>query len=270
MSYEVQNFQEDVIETSSHVPVLVDFWATWCAPCRVLSPVLEKLAEEPETKWRLVKVDTDQFPEISMQFGIKGIPAVKLFVDGSVRNEFTGALPEHEVRKWLDDAIPSEKKALLNRAEQLLSEGDPTAAAAILESILSDDPTDPLASGLLAQLIAFDDSDRAAELASVAITDIQFRFISESITQLAVSRRKHNAAGEFSQERGGDHYVAASRALDQGDLDTALNSLIEVLKVNRYLDDDGARKTGVALFSLLGDTHPLTRKYRRTFDMWLY
>ncbi|MCZ6756762.1 MAG: thioredoxin, partial [Bacteroidetes bacterium] len=94
MSVEVQNFQEDVIEASSEVPILVDFWAEWCGPCRVLGPVLEKLEAEQNGEWRLAKVDTDQHPEVSMQYGIRGIPAVKLFVDGNVVSEFTGALPE--------------------------------------------------------------------------------------------------------------------------------------------------------------------------------
>jgi putative thioredoxin len=270
MSFEVQNFQEDVIVSSHKTPVLVDFWAPWCGPCRVLGPVLEKLAAESGTKWKLVKVDTDQNPDLSAQFGIRGIPAVKLFVQGKVRDEFTGALPEHAIRKWLEDAIPSEKKALLQQAEQQISDGNTAAAVAILESILVTDPADPQASGLLAQLIVFADSDRAAALAEIASADPRFTFIMESIKRLDDARHLPESDSSIGSETGGDHYLAASRAIKKGDLDTAIQSLIEVLKVNRYLDDDGARKTGVALFTLLGDGHPLARKYRRTFDMWLY
>lgn len=99
-------FNEDVIETSRTKPVLVDFWAPWCAPCRVLGPTLERLAKESGGSWRLVKINADSHPQLVRQYGIRGIPAVKLFVDGEVVDEFVGALPERAVRQWLDKALP--------------------------------------------------------------------------------------------------------------------------------------------------------------------
>ena len=94
------------MEVSHKKPVLVDFWAPWCGPCRVLGPTLEKLAKESKGAWRLVKINADKHPGLTQQYGVKGIPAVKLFVDGAVVNEFVGALPEHAVRQWLAEAIP--------------------------------------------------------------------------------------------------------------------------------------------------------------------
>ena len=120
------------------------------------------------------------------------------------------------------------------------------------------------------RLLAFQDADRAAELANNAASDIRFMKIADAIVQLAQSKNRHNASGDIEDEAGKNEYLEASRALDAGELDKALESIIEVLKVNRYLDDDGARKMGIAVFSLLGQDHALTRKYRRTFDMWLY
>lgn len=96
-----EKFQQDVIETSHKKPVVVDLWAPWCGPCHMLSPVLEKLAKERKGKWRLVKINTDKHPDMAQRYGVKGIPAVKLFLDGEIKDEFTGALPEPEVRKWL-------------------------------------------------------------------------------------------------------------------------------------------------------------------------
>lgn len=100
------DFEEDVIQTSHRKPVLVDFWAPWCGPCRILSPTLDKLAKESAGRWRLVKINADTFPDLTRRFGVRGIPSVKLFVDGVVKDEFVGALPEHAVREWLDRALP--------------------------------------------------------------------------------------------------------------------------------------------------------------------
>lgn len=100
-------FQREVLDKSCNKPVLVDFWAEWCAPCRVLSPVLEKLARDSKGAWRLVKINSDRQPELSRRYGVRGIPAVKLFVDGDVHAEFVGALPEHEVKKWLSEHLPA-------------------------------------------------------------------------------------------------------------------------------------------------------------------
>jgi len=99
-------FQTEVLHKSREKPVLVDFWAPWCGPCRVLSPTLEKLAKESKGAWRLVKINTDRQQELSVFYGVRGIPAVKMFVDGEVQAEFVGALPEPEVRRWLQEHLP--------------------------------------------------------------------------------------------------------------------------------------------------------------------
>ena len=269
MSVEVQNFQEDVIEASSEVPILVDFWAEWCGPCRVLGPVLEKLEAEQNGEWRLAKVDTDQHPEVSMQYGIRGIPAVKLFVDGNVVSEFTGALPEIAVRKWLEEAVPSEAKTQLAQAEDFIANGQDEQAIGILESLREENPNDVHAAGLLARLLVFQDLDRAAELAKSISDDPRFSGLEESVQLLVEFKSKHQDPAMQAAEEGRDEYLNASKAMEEGDLEGVLVSIIEVLKINRIIDDDGARKIGVALFTLLGEAHPLTRKYRRTFDMWL-
>jgi thioredoxin 1 len=100
------DFQQDVIEKSNDKPVVVDFWAPWCGPCRVLGPTIEKLARESMGAWRLVKINVDAHPQLAQTYQVRGIPAVKMFRDGKVVAEFTGALPELEIRRWLDQHLP--------------------------------------------------------------------------------------------------------------------------------------------------------------------
>jgi len=107
MSHEIVDFDKDILQRSHQVPVVVDFWAAWCGPCRVLGPVIERLAGEAAGRWELAKVDTEAHPEIAERYGIVSIPNVKLFVNGEVADEFVGAIPEAEIRRWLEAAVPS-------------------------------------------------------------------------------------------------------------------------------------------------------------------
>jgi putative thioredoxin len=119
VNYEVQNFQKDVIDKSFDKPVLVDFWAEWCAPCRMIGPVLEKLAEENKDNWELVKLDTEKNQDVAMKYGVRGIPNVKLFKNGEVINEFTGALPEPAIKEWLKKSIPGKFSDQIEHAKIL-------------------------------------------------------------------------------------------------------------------------------------------------------
>ncbi|MFQ5569920.1 MAG: thioredoxin [Rhodothermales bacterium] len=271
MPFEVVNFQEDVIEKSRRTPVLVDFWAPWCGPCRTLGPVLEKLAQQNGDHWTLVKVNTDQHPQVSMQYGIRGIPAVKLFVDGTVVDEFTGALPEYAVKQWLDKALPSENKRRLEQAEIALGANESDVAEPLLRQVLADEPTNPKARILLAQLLVFRDPHEAAELAQGAsFAGASFVQIEEAIQVVAHLIQLKNHPDDLPDEEGKTLYLEAIEAVARRDFDAALIRFIEILQHHRYYDDDGARKAGIALFTLLGADHPATRKHRRTFDMWLY
>ena len=270
VSFEVRDFERDVIEASRERPVMVDFWAPWCGPCRALGPVLEKLATEEDVGWSLVKVNTDQHPEISQRFGIRGIPAVKMFVDGEVVDEFTGALPEYTVRQWLEKAIPSEAKRKVDEAERMIDSGDESAARALLEALLKEEVEDPKAKVLLARVLAFEDPDRAASLVGgAAFVGAGYQQLGEAITALAEFVRAAEDEASLPEEDGKAHYIAASRAAREGRYESAIDDLIEVLKVNRSYHEEAARKAGVALFILLGDQHEVTRAKRRTFSMWL-
>ena len=116
---EVVDFQSDVIEASKTTPVLVDFWAEWCGPCVMLSPSLEKLANEAGDSWNLIKVNTESQQDLAIKYGIRSIPNVKLFVNGEIAGEFIGALPEEEIKRWLELNIPKESD--IEKVEEVIS-----------------------------------------------------------------------------------------------------------------------------------------------------
>lgn len=270
MSYEVDDFQSDVIETSEDSPVVVDFWAPWCGPCRQLSPVLESLAEEQDD-WTLVKVNVDENGAAAQQYGVRGIPAVKLFVDGEVETEFTGVKPEHQIRTWLDENLPSEEKSRLEEAEQALSEGKLEEAEHLLWPVLEDNPDHDEAQVLMARALAFKDPTRAQALADAAeVSDPSLRQIRDGVQTIARLLELADNPSLLPEDDVKDTYVAGIEALSEQNFDAALEHFIDVVRTHRDYDDDGARKACIALFTLLGEQHPTTKAHRRTFDMALY
>lgn len=270
MSYEVSDFQTEVIEASYDRPVLVDFWAPWCGPCRQLSPSLEALAEKAET-WTLIKVNTDENPAESRQYGVRGIPNVKLFVDGTVEAEFTGALPRHAIQKWLDENLPNETTSRIREARQALESGDDDAAVNLLEDLVDQNGDHPEAKVIMARALAFRDPERAKTLADAA--DVaepalrQTREAVQTVTHLILLAEKHD---ELPDDPARESYVKGARALADRNFDTAMQHFIDAVQANRSFDDDGPRRACIAIFTLLGPDHEVTSTYRRTFDMALY
>ena len=267
MSYEVQDFQKEVIEKSHQVPVLVDFWAEWCGPCKVLSPVLEKLVNESDGDWTLAKIDTDKNQELAAKYGIRGIPNCKLFSKGEVVNEFTGALPEQAVKEWLKKSLPSKYAESIEKAKQLLRDGNDADARIILEEVLRGDMNNDEVKILLAKVLLFEDPKEAIRLVQNVDGSGEYYELAESIKTILEVLKKTDKLpdGEVM-----DNYSNAIEDLKNKNFDRSLGKFIDVIRRDRNYDDDGARNACVAIFKYLGEDHEITQKHRRNFGSALY
>jgi putative thioredoxin len=266
MMIDVADFEQDVLAASHQKPVLVDFWAPWCGPCRQLGPILERLSEEDGAGFTLAKLNTDENQAVATQYGIQSIPAVKLFVDGQVVDEFIGALPERQVRDWLARAIPSETRRLVQDARTAFAAGAHDDAEALLEEAVALEPSNAEAALLLAKLVLFRDPARAEKLSHTPNAE----FADAEAVEKVVRLLQKGSEPDLLESAGRDAYVKAVEALRKGDLDAALGGLVDSVRRDRHFHDDIARRTLLHLFNVLGDRHELTQKHRRGLEMALF
>lgn len=263
-------FADQVVERSRQVPVVVDFWAAWCGPCRVLGPILERAAAEALGAWELVKVDVDQNQALASEYGVQGIPTVVGFRQGRAVARFTGALPEPSVRQWLRDLAPTRADELAAAARAALEAGDRDAARSGFEAARELDPTHVEAGVGLARILL---DDGEFEAAAAILDELPDRVSPDLRARLRLS----NGAGDVADleaavaDRPGDWEagLALGRAYAAaGSYPEALERLQEVVE-SRSDGSEEARLAMLDLFDLLGETS-LVSEYRRRLASALF
>jgi putative thioredoxin len=256
-------FPSDVLAQSNTTPVVVDFWAPWCGPCRTLGPLLERLAEEAHGAFVLAKINVDENPALATRYGVQGIPAVKAFRDGRVVDEFTGAQPEGRVRDFLKRVAPTQADQALAQANSLLAIRQWAAAEAALRQVLADQPTHPQAAlGLVKALLA---QGRGCE-AETLLEEARFGDFAPAAEKLAPLARllcavetPDEALAETDQD---SLYYQSARLLARGQLEAGMDGLLDLLRQDKRYRKGEPRLVLLALFELLGDEDSTTRAYR--------
>jgi len=284
-----KSFVADVIEASRTALVLVDFWAKWCGPCKTLGPLLEKLVGESKGIVRLVKIDVDAEQGLAAQLRIQSVPTVYAFRDGRPVDAFSGALPESQLREFITRCSAGLEPAaspdeILAEGRALLAGGDPESAAALFQQVLADAPEGapehaPALAGVLRCLIALGQSDEAAavladlpatqarhpELAAVA-SALELARTAGSVGDAAIFRRRL-AADPLDHQARFDLALACYAA---GELDAAIDELLELFRRDRAWNEDAARKQLVKIFEALGSAHPLVGSARRRLSSLMF
>jgi putative thioredoxin len=272
------NFRQVVLEGSKAAPVVIDFWAPWCAPCRALKPVLEKLADEYAGKFTLAKINSDDNPELAASMGVRGIPAVKAVANGELVDEFVGALPESQVRAFIERIVPSPSAQAGARAREMISAGRYDEALAQLDVALGLDPRNEQAQvDKLEALVRLGRLEEARAVlaalgplllddARVGALKAELEFATGPKEDVASLQRRIDARPDDLQAR----LELARHHAHAKTFEPALQQLIEIVRRDRKFGDDAGRKTMIEIFNLLGAGDPLVARYRSELASALY
>jgi putative thioredoxin len=277
---EESNFESVVVENSHKLPVLVDFWAEWCQPCQSLIPILHKIAEDFAGQIILAKVNSDQQQALVQQYGVRSLPTVKLFVNGEVVNEFTGALPESEILAMLDQYLERESDAMLAAALAEYEQGNIESAIEHMRQAAEMDPDNPRVQITYARvLLEHEQTDALRAFIENLSTEMQ------ALPDIAAIRAQLDISAQLGEGINADALLARIEAdekdceareqlsalyVSRGEYAAALEQLLEIMKRDRAYNDDAGRKGMLGIFEMLGADNPLTSEYRRKMSLLLF
>lgn len=264
------DFQYEVLAYSNNVPVLVDFWADWCQPCHMLTPILEKLTEEAGGTFRLAKVNADENPSLTMQFNIKGLPTVKAIFKGQVVADFVGAKSEVEVREFLRSLVPSEFDLALAKGQSMLSLNSWTKASLSFDKVLKSNPdsTEALL-GLAKSQLALDNIGDALRILQNFPASPEYS-AAEKLLVLADAMVEREFEEKDEDDDLSAAYFQALRLISLGNLSAAADGLLELLRQEKDYRDSQAKLVMIGIMELMGAENEEARKYRAELSSILF
>jgi putative thioredoxin len=264
------DFEYEVIAYSNQVPVIVDFWAEWCKPCKTLTPLLEKLAENAQGSYRLAKLNVDDNPNLALRYNVRSIPNVKAFRDGHIVSEFLGLQPEPRVREFIRNLAPSQIDLLLEKGQSQLETMSWEEARASFRQFLAKSPNHPAGLlGLLKSCLMLGDYSDARLIMDDFPPSPEYSRM-ELLRPLYDRLIAEKSSPGSSDEPLDAAYNNALRLITRGNLAAAMDGMIDILRQDKHFKNDGVRKMLLGLFELLGDNHTLTLNYRRELAMVLF
>lgn len=264
------DFEYQVLAYSQQIPVIVDFWAEWCIPCKTLSPILERLAVEAAGTFRLAKVNVDYNPNLANRYNVRSIPTVKAFRDGRVVSEFIGLQPEPRIREFIRAIAPSPADLALERGSSLLQMGEWRMAEVAFRQVLSEKPENPPALlGLAKCLLAQGKAQEALNILSHFPASREYSS-AETLKPLAEALVRQKNGDVYSDDPLEAAYNRALRLVIRGNYPAAMDGLLDILRQDKRYRNGEIRLVMLALFELLGEGNPLTRQYRQELASVLF
>jgi len=257
------DFEYEVISYSQNVPVIVDFWAEWCRPCKTISPILERLAIEANGSFRLAKVDIDKNPNLALRFGIRSIPTVKAFTQGNITSEFVGLMPENRIRDFVNNIkLPSQQNLAIEKANSLLVSNQWKEAEILFRELLENAPynTECLL-GLLKSLLGQGIVNEAIEIIDHFPSSKSFQ---DALRLLPLAEEFSAYFNDLLNDNDdlGLAYKNSIRLAINGNYLSALDGLFGILKIDKSYQEGIARKVALSILDLMGDENKETRHYR--------